>query len=217
MKLLLSSLTIAFLTGFTALAQPLIIPPFDHAHKDPTFVAFRETLLKVVASKDIDALVGMSDPQIQLSFGGDAGHEAMRLFFKNSETYTAGDLWNELQTLLNLGGGFRDESFTAPYTFVAETPPNFDPFQTFFVTGSDVLLRKQPNKSSTPINVVSHAVVQVLEWDSDMPYQRITMPNTPELTGLYIATEYLRSVVDYRAGFSKLEGAWKMMFFIAGD
>ncbi|HSE31218.1 MAG TPA: hypothetical protein VLA93_06545 [Pyrinomonadaceae bacterium] len=33
----------------------------------------------------------------------------------------------------------------------------------------------------------------------------------------YMAEEFIRSPIDYRAGFAKQEGRWVMIFFIAGD
>lgn len=33
----------------------------------------------------------------------------------------------------------------------------------------------------------------------------------------YVATQYLRSPIDYRAGFDKGPDGWKMTFFVAGD
>ena len=33
----------------------------------------------------------------------------------------------------------------------------------------------------------------------------------------FVKAEFVRSAVDYRAGFEKKKGVWKMIFFIAGD
>jgi hypothetical protein len=33
----------------------------------------------------------------------------------------------------------------------------------------------------------------------------------------YVREEYVRSHIDYRAGFEKIRGKWRMTFFLAGD
>ena len=33
----------------------------------------------------------------------------------------------------------------------------------------------------------------------------------------FVKTEFVRSPIDYRAGFEKKRGVWKMVAFIAGD
>ena len=217
MRQLFIILVIFTFTVTTTTANPLIVRPFDEASKDPSFEKFRAKLLRAVMDQNIEAVISMTDSDIHLSFGGHTGHDDLRLFFKESSQNPDQNIWKELEKVLTLGGEFQDGIFMAPYTFAVQLPEQYDPFQTFFVTGSDVLLRKHPDKTSTPVNALSYAVVEVLEYDPDIPYQRITVSNTVKLTGLYIATQYLRSVVDYRAGFANHDGSWKMMSFIAGD
>ena len=207
-------------------AQATIVPFVDEADQDPSFAAYRDALLSAIEARDTEAVIALSDENIHLSFGGDVGHDAF-MDISNVPTEKLSDdykpqaqamrdeIWRALFDTLSLGGQFEDDGFSAPYYWAAEIPPNFDPYQTYFVTGSRVALRDGPSQSANVLTRVSYAVVDLPSYDDAKTWQLVTVPGTNDAG--YMHRDFLRSSVDYRALFSKDSGTWKMTVFIAGD
>lgn len=225
MKLLTVILTAILLSPTITLAQNMIAWPVDEAKKDPSFLTYRNALLAAIAIQDTEAVIKMTAPEIHLSFGGDVGHDAFRRGLNLSEDDLSKKYkpqaaefrdayWDELEAVLRLGGRFRGRAFVAPYTWMAKTPKNADAYKTYFVTGSSVLLRNAGNADAQIITRLSYNVVFIDNWDPDIDYQAIRLPDGQ--TG-YLSSQYLRSKIDYRAIFSKVSGKWEMTMFIAGD
>ena len=197
-----------------ALSQDLIVPFTDEGQQDPDFAAWRAELMLDVIARDADAVAEKADENIKLSFGGDSGRETLMAWLTEGEapeTY-----WQELEEVLSLGGTFDGEdAFTAPYTFTAELPGNLDPFSTAFVLGHETPVREGSAPDSFEIARVTGAVVETIgAEDFDAPYRQIRRADGSEG---YVEARFLRSVVDYRALFNKLDGEWRMTAFIAGD
>ena len=225
MKLITAILMSLMLFPTLSLAQNLIAWPVDEAAKDPSFLTYRNAMLEAIKTQDTEALLKFVDPDIHLSFGGDVGHDAMRRSlnlseddlseeYKSQATELRQAYWDELETVLRLGGRFRDRAFVAPYTWMAKTPEDADAYKTYFVTGSNVLLRSAGNADAPIITRLSYNIVYNDDWDPDADYQAIRLPDGQ--TG-YLSSRYLRSQIDYRAIFSKVSGKWEMTMFIAGD
>jgi hypothetical protein len=206
-------------------AQNLVASPVDEASNDLSFLEYRTALIAAVEARDTEAVIALSDADISLSYGGDAGHAAFRDFLnvpieKLSEDYKskAEDLreeyWNELETVLKMGGRFQNDSFAAPYTWSAAYPKDADPYEVYFITGENVMLRAENNSTGRIISRLSYNVVTVPRWNPETDYQAIKLPNGQEG---YLSSKYLRSLIDYRAFFGKFEGKWLMTVFIAGD
>jgi len=103
---------------------------------------------------------------------------------------------------------------------MAEVPDTYDAYTTYFIMGSDVLVRDAPSKDGTAIDSLSYNIVTV-PWlgeeqnGEDAEYLPIERPSG---TIGYVHRDFLRSQIDYRAGFSKREqDTWKMCLFLAGD
>lgn len=225
MKLLTAILTTLMLLPALGHAQNMIAWPVDEAKKDPSFLTYRNTMLELVKAQDTEAFLKLVDPNIHLSFGGHSGHEDMRRQlnlspddlseeYKSQATKLRDQYWNEIAKVLNLGGRFRDAAFVAPYTWTAKTPKDADAYKTYFVTGSNVLLRSAGNPDAPIIARLSYNIVYNDEWDPDADYLPIRLPDGQ---AGYLSSQYLRSQIDYRAIFSKVSGKWEMTMFIAGD
>ncbi len=139
-----------------------MVLPVDEAASNPGFFAFRARLQRTIVERDTAALLAVIDPEIKLSFGGDAGRENFdRLWFQSPEN----DEWSELGTVLALGGRFRgDSSFVAPYTFTAvfpgEVPADFDAFESLFVIGDAVRVYAAPTIESVVLASLSFRLVR---------------------------------------------------------
>lgn len=187
-------------------------PPKDAGADDPVFAAFRQELRRIAAERDLRGLISLSAPDIHLSFGGDSGEEGLRRLSKST------DFWLALQRVLSTATIAQgEEGYVAPYWFAIEHDARFDPFETFFVMGSDVLLRKSADREAEAIGAVSYGFVRRLT-----PYRPEGEPEYVEVETSagrkgFIASRLLRSVVDYRIGFTREGGGWRVSFFVAGD
>lgn len=207
--------------------EPLIARPVDEAAKDRTFEMFRTVLRAAVAERNTDYVVSQTCPDILVSFGGEGGRDEFRAFLTVPEDSLSDEYkpqaaamrdahWAALAEVLDMGGNFTSQDeFWAPYTFNVELPGDRDPFTTYFVTGSNVLLRSGPGKDTAAISSLSYVAVTIAEYDPEAEYQPVVLANG--IKG-YLHRDFLRNVVDYRAGFQRGEdGAWRLCTFVAGD
>lgn len=212
--LLILSAASAVLPPAPSLAAPF--KPFDEAAKDKSLVEFRQRLLAAAESRDFQRLEPFLSPNVQLSFGGQFGITDAKTMFAEQP-----DLWDELARLLRRGGRFNTDSasgtrmFVAPYTFFAEPPPGLDVFEYVIVTGDKVPVRAEPAADSPVIGQLGYETVATdNDGTSDDEWQRVKLPNGK---AGYVERQYAATAADYRAGFQKLDGQWKMVFFLAGD
>jgi hypothetical protein len=206
LRLPLAAAAVACLAG-AALAEPF--PPFDEGAANPSFAAFRAELIAIVEARDLARLEPLLDPAIRISFGADNGADAALAAFRDDP-----ERWAELGAILALGGKFETpDLFIAPYTFFAEL--NGDSFNTAVITATDVNVRAGPSTATTAINALSYETVALAPDALAEPgWVRIRLP---EGTLGYVAEDFIRLVLDYRAGFALQDGVWRMQFFVAGD
>jgi hypothetical protein len=198
--------------------------PVDEASKDPSFKAFRDALIEAVNQKDTQAILNSVAPDIQNDFGGGNGIENFKSTWRLGRA-SESKLWAELGTILSMGGSFiaadGKKQFWAPYVYSA-WPENFDcgeDSQCYAVIGENVNVRREPSSSAAIAASLSYDIVKVKIEDpaaSKAPegWTRVTIPGGG--TG-YVATRYIRSPSNYRAGFSKVKGKWLMIAFLGGD
>ena len=214
----LSVLMLLMLVGSVNLsAQVAKLYPVDEAAKDPTFFAFRARLFQAIQKKDSAFLLSIVDPAIENNFGGTNGFANFKTIW-HPERATS-PVWSELMRTLSLGGKFdNDKSYSAPYLFNS-FPEKFDAFEHSAIIDDSVRVRKEPNTRSTVIRTLSFDVVK-LGQDKAAPYgtsrQWVPVVLADGQKG-YVAAEYIRSSIDYRAIFEKKNGKWIMTAFIAGD
>ena len=203
----------------------LVVPPVDEAAQDASFLQYRTALLNAVIARDTEAVVALSSPAISLSFGSNGGHAELRdnlniPIEKLSEKYKPlapqmrEEYWNALETVLKMGGRFVEGGFYAPYTWLAPEPPRADPYDVYYVVGHNVRMRTSGNVDAAILGHLSYNAVEVYQWNDDATYQDIMLPDGT--TG-FVATRYLRFLLDYRAIFYEHDGKWLMTGFLAGD
>jgi hypothetical protein len=171
--------------------------------------AFRERLAAAVAARDADALVALAAEDIKLDFGGGEGTAELRSRL-DAPDY---ELWGELDSLMTLGCAANDEGgITIPWYFDQDLGA-IDPFTAWLATGQDVPIYAARD-SDRLSGALSWDVVELAEWDPEQPRQQITLPEGA--TG-FIATDKLRSLIDYRLLASSRNGRWRITSFLAGD
>lgn len=205
------------LTPYTAgLAQRAAVLPVDEAVRDPEFFIFRAQLQAAVAKRDTTELLRVIAPNILNSFGGDGGREEFRQQWGIAQPHTS-KRWAVLGLVLALGGRFHgDTAFYAPYTF-GGTPG--DGFETLAVLGRHVRVRAEPSASSMPIDTLTFEAVtrwrEGYEGSAAVPGWEPIRSHKGR-TG-WVLARYLRSPIDYRAGFVLREGHWWLRALVAGD
>jgi hypothetical protein len=195
-------------------AAPRRLLPVDEGASQPDFFTFRAQLLMAVARHDATALMAVVHPDIKCDFGGGEG----RAFFEEHWRPAAPDsqIWAELAAVLALGGTFSGaDTFIAPYVF-SRWPQAVDSFEHVAVVGDRVRIRAAPRSEAEPAGVSSFEILPLARQSSLAPDDWTAVTLTGGKVG-YIASRFVRSPIGYRAFFSKQDGHWQMLMFIAGD
>jgi hypothetical protein len=214
-------LLLALLLPLAAEAEHLTYPPFDEGMKDASFKAYRARLIGAVERRDAEAVAILASPDIKLSFGDDGGRAQLIQDLKGED---AEFRWQTLERVLKEGGGFRDGLFIAPWSFLYEPPETLDIYSVALVGGTNVRLRATPSTDAPIIRALTYEVVEMPPYDpnredvatdaSGREWRRMRTTHGEEG---WIASSYLRFLLDYRAGFQKTAQSWQMVFFLAGD
>ena len=212
---MLPSLVLALLLAAEPPAEARVrLPPVDECSTDASFVAFRTALNEAVDRRDRDALLALVADNIEVDFGGGAGRNH---FAQTWELDRPADsrLWDELGQALRLGcvrdpeGGY----FISP-SFSAEELENADPFETALAIRPGTEFLAAIAHTGGVVALLDWDVVTVPDWDFEAPWQRVVLGDGH--TG-YVRTQDLRSLLDYRAFFGRVNGEWRLVTFIAGD
>ena len=117
--------------------------------------------------------------------------------------------------VLALGGSFdRNGHFIAPYVF-SRWPEKIDSFENVAIVGANVRIRAAPRHDATSIGSFSFAVLPLLE--DQKGHEGWTAVRIAKGKTGYVLSQYVRSPVDYRAIFERLDGRWQLTAFVAGD
>lgn len=185
--------------------------PRDDCGNAPGAAAFRQRLAEAVAAHDAAAVAALADPAIRLTFGDDNGREQ---FLRNLQA-PDGKAMRELAALLPLGCAI-DESgaLTMPWVF-AQDLGEVDAYDAMVVQGTNVALRSGPEPGAPVTRQLSWDVITLVAgFYPDKPVQRVRTRDG--LVG-YLATDALRSLLDYRLLATRAGGEWRITAFVAGD
>lgn len=220
MKVFLFLLLVVF--GFSGLsAQERYVKPIDEAKTDASFFAFRTKLIEAAKKRDAKYVSSVLDRDVKNSFGGNDGIEEFKKHWKINDSTSK--FWVEFLSVITNGGKFIKEGksklFFAPYTFTS-FPGDLDAFSHNIITGDKVKLRLKADANSPVVASLSYNVVEILESvKAKENTEKVCWYEIKTLGGKrgYVKAEFARSPIDYRAGFEKKGGRWKMTAFIAGD
>lgn len=217
-------LTICLISVFSLciVAQERFVMPVDEAKKDASFLAFRDKLIAAVKKRDSKFLLTVVDKNIKNGFGGEDGIIKFQKQWKLSSSKS--ELWGELLKVLTNGGAFDDRrrnAFYAPYLF-NEFPEDIDAFEYEAIFGNNVNLRAKPEADAQIVASLSYNIVKVDYQNSPKVSKNAEKYSWLKIETLggkkgYVKPEFVRSSIDYRAGFEKIKGKWMMTFFLAGD
>lgn len=171
---------------------------------------FRRQLAAAVRARDSGAFVALAASDIKLDFGGGAGTAELRKRLGDKSW----DLWTELDELMTLGCSANEQGgITIPWFFDQDLS-TVDPVSGMLVTGEDVPVLADPDARSRQLESVSWDIVEIATLDPESEFQRVELGDK---TVGFIATDKLRSLLDYRLIASSRNGNWRITSFVAGD
>ena len=197
--------------------------PVDEGKMNASFKSFREKLIQAVEKRDVKYVVGILDPAIVNSFGGNGGIKEFKKVWKIDSPTS--ELWNELLIVLKGGGSFfkkeNNNLFCAPYSF-KQFPEDLDAFEYQLIFDNNVNLRARPDLKAGTVAQLSYNVVKV-DYENSVAdknkvgeYLWLKVETLGGKKG-FVSAKFVRGPVDYRACFEKKNGKWKMITFVAGD
>ena len=192
--------------------RPPPLSPVDQAASRADFFAFRARLQAALVRRDADALLAVLAPDIKNSFGGDDGVDGFVRLWRPREPDSR--VYEELASVLALGGTFEGEdTFIAPYVY-ARWPRNVDPFDHVVLIAQDVRISTAPRPGAEGESVGSFVIYPLARGTPEV--EGWTAVRTGSGVG-YVRSSLVRSPIDYRAFFVKRDGRWLMTIFLAGD
>ena len=204
-----------------AMAQVGTLLPVDEAAADPSFVLFRARLLEAAQARDTSFVMRVLDQNAKLSFADHTGDEGFRsLWLTEPRPEGEEDVWTVLTRTVAFGSAYtagsneEPPSATVPYVFGA-WPDSLDAFEYGAIIGERVRVRATPDTTGEVLTVLTFALVPT-PYEPDVPEGWHAVTLADGRTG-YVAARYVRSPIDYRLGFVRDDGQWRIVYFIAGD
>ncbi|HEU4499206.1 MAG TPA: hypothetical protein VFR60_07690 [Sphingomicrobium sp.] len=192
--------------------EPVRVPPIDECGSDPAFVEYRTMLTDAVARKDASALQALVATDVMIDLGGGTTWAAFTREWKLERPQESG-LWRELANLLQLGCEELDNSRIIPVNF-SKLGEFGDALPAYFAIETGAALRSRPDNSAPIVAILdSHLLFENLEAAPD---GWLNARLSDGRSG-FVRLSAVRSAIDYRAGFEKRDGRWKMTSFVAGD
>ena len=199
------------LAGATAAAAQTL-PPVDQCAADASFSSFRSALLQAIERRDAAFVLSVLADDVSVDFGGGAGRDDFRRAWALDRP-EASALWSELGAVLRLGCVADGGTFWAPSMF-RQLEHLDDPTGVVVAIGPDAVLRAAPSDTSREVVRLDW---DVLVWRSvDSPEDWMPVALADGRTG-FVRRDRVRSMLDHRASFAKVDGRWRITAFIAGD
>jgi hypothetical protein len=202
-----------FLSILIAASTPQALPPVDRCSADPSFVEFRERLRGAVAARDAASLLSLVADDIRISFGDTGGREDFARMWELDRPATS-RIWGELGEVLRLGcAPAEDGSLWAP-SIGDQMSADEDPFSVVVVVREGAVLRSAPAANAAAVAPLAWDVLTVGSDRGEDEWLPVTMRDG---RSGFVHSSDVRSPLDYRAGFEKRGGSWRMITFVAGD
>jgi hypothetical protein len=183
--------------------------PRDECAKLAGSEAFRQQLADAVKARDAQAVAALAAENVKLDFGDGAGRTELIARLVEPDT----ELWAALDELVALGCAVSGESeLTLPWYFAQDIP--VDPYDGMIVTGEAVpLLQSADAGAATVVTLNWDAIELVAGLYPEKPFQQVKFGDKQG----YVATDKLRSLIDYRLIAERGTDGWRISALIAGD
>ena len=197
-------------------AQPTTAPQGRFAPRNdciglPGAKQFFLTLENAVKNRDAEALLGITDAKVKLDFGGGAGLQTFRERLADPQ----GRLWPDLAKISALGCAHATNGDMVMPSFADQQMDDVDVAKALIVTGRDVPVRQTAAAAAPAVDTVSWDAVSLIGgFDPEAPFQHVTTAGGKDG---YIASDHLRSPLDYRLRASHVGNGWRIVSFVNGD
>jgi len=194
-------------------AQPMGTGPYaprDECLQAAGATEFRSRIADAVRQRDSDALAALTADDIKLDFGGGAGVEELGRRMVDSNRH----LWDELEAILPLGCAVTPKGEIIIPWVAGQDIATADPGAAMLVMGMGVPVLSAADPSASSVGSVSWDVVEVPAFVPELKFQQVTLPDG---TRGFVATDALRSLLDYRLAAANKGGGWRIESLLAGD
>ncbi|MDP2399492.1 MAG: hypothetical protein Q8M53_14180 [Burkholderiales bacterium] len=190
------------------------LPPRDDTARDADFAAFSAALHGIVRKRDVEALIGMTLPEVMLGFGGSGGHADLRERLRNPAT--AAGYWRDLGRMLQLGSvRMGADTFCAPYPGCIDLKAR-DPHSVLVVIRPRTPLLERPDPRARSLRMLDLDIVQLFDQfgEGNGRFSRVRLFDGE--VG-YIDSAALRSPLDLRMEVVRSPGGWRIRSIVEGD
>jgi len=188
-------------------------PPVDQCASDSSFAEFRDALREAIARRDRDRLLAMLADDILVDFGGGAGRDDFVRAWELDRPQTS-RVWDELGAVLALGCAREDDGTLWAPSLYRQLGDQEDPFTAMLAVRPGAVMRAAPDPASRPVAMLDWDVLTLQPDDGADDWLPATLSDG---RAGFVARGDVRGAVDYRAGFQKAAGRWRMIVFVAGD
>ncbi len=190
---------------------PARLPPIDACAADPSFAAFREELLAIIARRDTDRLLAIVTDDATFSFGGYEGPTGLVDLWGLGQPDES-EMWGVLEGTFALGCAVDPDGVRVSPSFFLQAGDADDIFETYLAVTPGEALRARPEHDSAAIALLDWDVLTWIGEDGGMYHMRLADGRTG-----YVEPAAVRGLLDFRVGFAHRDGRWRLIFFVAGD
>ena len=197
-------------------AQPTTAPQGRFAPRNdciglPGAKPFFLALENAVTKRDDAALLSITDAKVKLDFGGGAGLQGFRERLADPD----GRLWLALERISTLGCAHAANGDLVMPWYFDQDMDGVDPALALIVTGADVPVRQSAAVTAPVVDTVSwDSVTLTGGLDPKAAFQKVRTGAGKEG---FVASDQLRSPLDYRLRASRFGEDWRIVSFVAGD
>lgn len=191
----------------------------DIIYRKEGFAVFSESLIHAVEQADTAFIYSRVDTNVFNGFGYNRGKDTFKRVWRDPYQNLSG----ELKKVLALGATYDEStgSVYAPYHF-SVFPDSLDAFSYAYVLSNKTPVYASPDTSKSPTNYIPKQLIKILEWGVTDQKDRYgnpiwTVVQLSSGTEGFIKSKNLRSPIDYRFWFRKVNSQWHLMGWAAGD
>ena len=207
-----AALLLPMLAAAAPAATPRRLPPIEACGGDPSLRAFRAELAAAVAGRSKERLLALVADDILVDFGGGSGRAAFVAAWKLDRP-EASPLWAELGAVLRLGCAREGDSYYAPALF-AQLGDEEDVFELVVAVNPGSPMLAEPRPGSRIVKRLDWDVLTLADWDGSSAWVPVKLADG---RSGYVRRDQVRSPLDHRALFRKVNGRWRITAFVAGD
>jgi hypothetical protein len=190
----------------------------DESKKHETLLFFINTLKQAVSDRDANKLLNLTDENIRYN-NTDKGINGFKKYWQ-LDTNSESILWSQLEKILPLGGGFKDNIYNIPY--ISNIINNENTNEYGYVLNEYVNIRKEPDIKSDSLEKLNFDKITINKITNytytidNIKYPWIEITTQSANKG-YICSKYVYGNHDYTLGIAKNdENNWKIVYLKHG-